>query len=134
MNRSHDDRWILRSRELLEASAAALDPARQRALAQARQRALASLSAPHRGWSYGVGAALAAALGVLLVVGQDWLPSSVAPGPAVLPSPTLQTADAPNAQLLSLPEGELELLAAGDEQALLEDYEFYVWLGEDESS
>ncbi|MCK7592479.1 hypothetical protein [Pseudomarimonas salicorniae] len=128
--RPRDDRWLLRSRELLNRQAEEADPALQRRLQQMRREALAPLRAPRRGWAIGMtlagaSAALLIAVGVMRFIA----PASMAPADGPLPdSGTALRAESPIEQALTLPEEDLALIAGDVDYTLVEELEFYAWL------
>ncbi|MBB5207791.1 sigma factor-like helix-turn-helix DNA-binding protein [Chiayiivirga flava] len=130
-----DGRWILRSRALLDASARDLDGATLSRLAHARRAAMdgvapAPPSARPLAWLGGLAMALGIGLMLsrLLPVAQvpGVAPDAAAPSvaPAVAPPPRIApTEDTP----LAAPD--FELLVDADDEALLDELAFYVWLG-----
>lgn len=130
-----DGRWILRSRALLEASARDLDGATLSRLARARRAAMDGGVAPAppsaRPLAWLGGLAIVLGLGLML---SRLLPVAPAPGaasdaaapsavPAVPPPRIAPTEDTP----LAAPD--FDLLVDADDEALLDDLAFYVWLG-----
>ncbi|MDC8013678.1 hypothetical protein [Tahibacter soli] len=112
--------WTAQARELLDASADALDGATASRLNRARQRALAARARPARRWWLPAGAAtMASVLLALVVVNPLTRP---APEPAIA-VPALAAGGADDA----------ELIVADDNLELAQDLEFYAWLdAEDE--
>ena len=126
---SRDDRWLLRSRELLDRQAAEADPVLQRRLRQIREQAL---DAPAGRPSLRLaGLALAgSAAALLLSVGLLRGPGGPSAGdaPATPAEQAALRADSPIEQALTLPEEDLALLAGEVDPDLLEELEFYAWL------
>lgn len=128
---SNDDRWLRRSRDLLQRSAEHLDPAVVRGLSQARQAALDSAQRRPRWPLYGLAAGVAMAASWWLAA---LLPGLLAPPmPVGVPTPVAVEAPAtviasPVEQALTLPEQDLDLIANPDDYVLLQELEFYAWL------
>jgi hypothetical protein len=130
-----NDRWILRSRDLLERSTRELDASTIAKLGQARQAALAPLRTRIRSprWPW-MGGLVAAAAALALALGLGWMrtplpdaPDLAAPNPRIT-TPVPAVPSDPTEQALSLPESDLDLIATEDEYLLLENLEFYSWL------
>lgn len=124
--------WVLRSRDLLEGSAAALDGAAVSRLNRARQRALAQLdSAPREAGALRWIGGAAVTAGLALVLWRALLLPSLpaAPGPtgaSTLP-PAAVVSPAPSADA-PVAAPDFDLLADAESYALVEDLEFYAWL------
>ena len=122
------DRWILRSRDLLDQQVAAMPAAKLSRLAAARRRALAAGEAKRRSTPWWLGAGLAAAASLAL-----WF-SGVAnladPGgsPELAPETPALVIEEPLDQALTLPADDVDLLASDADYALMQDLEFYAWL------
>lgn len=135
MNRTpsdpHDDRWLLRARDLLREQSEQGDPTLQRQLQQRRRRAL---EASEAGRGLRLPRPVLAVAGSLLVVLAVWqlpsldvrMPGSGQGGP-VAAAPALR-AESPIDQALTLPEDDLALLLGEVDHALVEELEFYAWL------
>lgn len=123
---ARNDRWILRSRELLDQQVAALPAAKLSRLNSARRRALDEGAAPRRALPLWIGTGLATAAGLLLWFGG--LGSWTAPSPDLPPESPAMVIDKPLDQALTLPTSDVELLASEEDYALMQDLEFYAWL------
>ena len=137
MTRSHEtsatarQAWVLRTRDLLDQSAAQLDAGTLSRLNRARQAALEQLEAPPRRTPvllHWLGAGALAA-GLALLVWRGVLPGPDA-GP-VMPLAEAPTTVTPSADV-PVAAADFELLADPDSYALLEDLEFYAWLEAEE--
>ena len=110
--------WTARARELLDASAGALDGATASRLNRARQQALATRARPARRWWLPAGAATAVSVLLALAVVN---PFASRPAPN---APALATGGGDDTELLIVADDNLELA---------QDLEFYAWLdAEDE--
>ncbi|MBD8527469.1 hypothetical protein [Pseudomarimonas arenosa] len=118
------DRWILRSRELLDQHAAALPASTLAKLAAARRHALAAVERPRSRLPLWFGAGLGAAASVLL-----WFAGvGMTPSPQVPVEAPAMVIEEPLDQALTLPSSDVELLASEADYALMQDLEFYAWL------
>jgi len=115
MNMPHDEKWIDRATALLDQSTQSLDAATLSRLNRARQAALAERRRAVRSWALGAGLAGAAAVAMVVAVGlhHRFGASDPAPGDAA----TLQPAD-------------IDFLTNDDDTPeLYENLDFYAWLG-----
>lgn len=127
-NRTHDDRWLLRARELLQQQASQPDPALQRRLQQIRSEATAPLRRRSAPWLVGLALAGASAA-LLLAVGLLRTPGAGdALSPDAAPTQAALRAETPIEQALTLPEEDLALLSGEVDYTLVEELEFYAWL------
>lgn len=120
---STEEPWIARSRRLLDGSLRDIDAPSRARLAEARRLAVEAL--PRRRWHGGwLAAAVAAGLGGAALIAMPLLLPAPDPGEVVdIPAPTVEPAP------LAIAELDL-LLARSEDEALLEDLEFYAWLAE----
>lgn len=130
--RSNSHAWVLRSRDLLEASASGLDGAAVSRLNRARQHALAQLEPAPRGagalrWLGGAAVTAGLALVLWRASMLPTLPAASNPADAApLPAaPVLSRAQADDAPVAA---PDFELLADAESLALVEELEFYAWL------
>jgi hypothetical protein len=133
--------WVLRSRDLLQRSADDLDGHARARLNRARQAALAGLDprpVARSGLRWLGGAAITA--GIALVVWQALLPPLLAPPESAVPTAARIASPAPvlappaRIELTPISAPDFELLADGQQFALVEDLEFYAWLESTEAS
>jgi hypothetical protein len=111
----NDDDFARAARDRLTQDAAQLDDTARRALRLARHRALDAGSARRfAGWMPIAASAAAIALVSVLAI-------RMAPRPAVVPQLVESNGDV---------IADIELLAEGEDLALLEELEFYAWLSE----
>ena len=127
--------WVLRSRALLQRSADDLDGHARSRLNRARQVALAELDprpVAHPALRWLGGAAITA--GIALVLWQALLPPLLAPPESAVPTvariapPAPVSAPPVRIEPTPISAPDFELLADGQQFALVEDLEFYAWL------
>lgn len=121
MNRNELPGWTDQARRLLDDSAQALDGASLSRLNRVRQAALAARPAQRRAWLW-MPAGLATACALLLAVGV-W--QARVPSPSGIPVQAAASGQAVNA-------GDLDLIASGDSLEMMQDLDFYAWLGSED--
>lgn len=112
--------FLAQSREVLDASAEAIDPATRTRLRAARREALAAAARPRRSWLPAAG--LAAAAGAALLAVAVWRSGA--------PDARDAATGAPQTPVAATPLEPIPLAAAEDLDLYL-DLDFFTWLAED---